>query len=82
MVRSVGRLGSAACPVPPVPGCCRGVSCSEPMQWEIDVTAKRRIRLEYIGRQGMCRYYWRVFLNGTRVLYAKVDKGLLQPVAY
>lgn len=39
------------------------------------------MKLQYIGRQGGCRYYWRVFGNGARILYAKVDGGILQPVA-
>lgn len=42
---------------------------------------KNQIKLEYIGRQGMCRYYYRIFKNGTKVMYAKVDGGFLQPVA-
>jgi hypothetical protein len=25
----------------------------------------------------MCRYWWRVFRDGSRVLYAKVDGGLV-----
>jgi hypothetical protein len=29
----------------------------------------------------MCRYWWRVFRNGDRVMYGKVDGGILQPVA-
>jgi hypothetical protein len=44
--------------------------------------AKQKMRLIYIGRQGYCRYYWRVFRDGSKVLYAKVDSGVLQPVTY
>jgi hypothetical protein len=39
------------------------------------------MKLRYIGRQGSCRYYWRIFCNGAKILYAKVDGGTLQPVA-
>jgi hypothetical protein len=39
------------------------------------------MKLRYIGRQGSCRYYWRIFRDGWKVLYAKVDGEILQPVA-
>lgn len=39
------------------------------------------MKLRYLGRQGMCRYYWRVFRDGYCTMYAKVDGGTLQPVA-
>lgn len=43
--------------------------------------SKEHMHLQYIGRQGSCRYYWRLFCNGSRALYAIVDGGSLQPVA-
>ena len=46
------------------------------------LTGVPQMKLIFIGRQGLCRYYWRVFRDGTRVMYAKVDGGILQPVAY
>ena len=41
-----------------------------------------RLKLQFIGRQGGCRYYWRLFRDSTRTLYAKVDGDVLGPVAY
>ena len=38
------------------------------------------MKLQYIGRQGFCRYYWRIY-NEFKIMYAKVDGGILQPVA-
>lgn len=39
------------------------------------------MKLQYIGRQGLCRYYWRLMRDGSRIMYAKTDGGVLQPVA-
>ena len=39
------------------------------------------MKLRFIGRQGTCRYYWRIFRDGWRTMYAKVDGGTLGPVA-
>jgi hypothetical protein len=46
-----------------------------------DEAGAAKMNLEYLGRQGMCCYYWRVFRDGSKVLYARVDGGTLQPVA-
>jgi len=34
-----------------------------------------------MGRQGFCRYWWRIFSNGAKVMYCKTDGGNLEPVA-
>lgn len=39
------------------------------------------MRLRYIGRQGSCRYWWRLFSQGVKCMYAKPDRGTLGPVA-
>lgn len=39
------------------------------------------MKLRYLGREGSCRYYWRIFRDGARIMYARVDGGILQPVA-
>lgn len=44
-------------------------------------TEKTNMKLMYIGRQGSCRYYWRIFRGGWKIMYAKVDGGTLQPLA-
>jgi hypothetical protein len=57
----------------------------------VSFSARREVRrpcgrLKYIGRQGFCRYYWRLFRDSRMppVLYCKVDGGhrLPSPVAY